>query len=391
MVGCTREPARKGIDSAEAEYIRAEVEYFRTALSGKYSQNDITIHYKGLRISDYLDYYLESMLLYAEPINIRKPSGSDQIKNNTKTIYVDPDSLLFLIDALNDNQASNENHTSNGKHAFKGNNGNSFCYRLIELRNVMLSEDDQTPPEKLIELVTNRSVKVTDNVYKNKNAPLVAKYMYAIRYAIEWEYNERKLPIPGFVTKPEKDAWELLTDNKEERVRLWVARQEFAPPQLLSKLSNDSSDEILTWVFLNNNSSQNVKMKIAEHFSSNIGGLIEKYSTYGNNYIKRAVAKSNDASINILNKLSKDEGFEVRSAVASNPNTTAELLEVISRDKTFSVSLAVANNPKTPLSVLNGFIVHDSPAEIRKAAEVNLGKLSNTPNKADTPALKPGR
>lgn len=389
MVGCTREPARKGIDSAEAKYIMAEIEYFKAALSGKYSQNDITIHYKGLRISDYLDYYLESMLLNAKPINIRKLSGSDQIKNNTNTIYVDPDSLLFLIDALNDNQASNENHTSDGKHAFRGNNGNSFCNRLIELRSVMLSEDDQTSPEKLIELVTNRSVRVTDNVYKNKNAPLSAKYMYAIRYSIECENEEKKLPIPGFKTKPEKHAWKLLTDSKEERVRLWVARQEFAPSQMLSELSNDSSNKVLTWVFLNNNTPQNVKLMIANHFSLSIAGLIEKCSEYVDNDVRRAVAKSNDASIDLLNKLSTDRDVMVRSAVASNPNIPIDLIQMFSKVNEPSVNLGVVKNPNTPLFFLESYTTHSNNAELRKAAKerINARKMK-LPNKTAAAGLR---
>lgn len=338
-VGCTSYPERRGIDSAEAEYIRAEVEYFRSALTGKYSQSDITNHYKDLRITDYLDYYFESMVLVGEPINIRNTSIDDKKIKNKKVYYVDPDSLSFIIKTLNETAILNS--TSKKKVA---SNRLRFCNNLIKLNDKLLSEDEQTTSDKFIELVTSRDINIADNVYINKKSPLVAKYMYEIRYAVDWKYNRRKLPTPGFASQPEKEAWKLLTDNSDERVRLWVAKHQFAPPSLLSKLSNDSSKEVLLWVLLNNNTPQNSKLKIAEKFSTTIDGILESYSGGYDVDLNEAIAKSNDASNYVLRKLSKHFNSYVQIAVASNPNTTTELLEIMSNNNDIRVRDAAKAN-----------------------------------------------
>lgn len=335
IIGCTREPARKGVSSAEAEYIRTEVEYFKTALRGKYSQKDITIHYKLLRVSDYLDYYFESMLRYAEPFNINKSSDSDKTKNNTTLIPIDPDSLSSIIDALKENQASNEGYTSNVKPAFKGNNVNQLYYRLVDLRNVMLSEDDQTHPEKLMELVTTGSERVAASVYKNKNAPQVARYIYTIRTTFETDNPDKNAVIPGFKLKYEKKAWKQLSNDKHEEVRMWVAKHKLTPKQVVSNLASDSSEQI-----------------------------------------RRTVAQRFDLSTEILSKLSQDKDDTVRIAVAMNPNTPSEILDRLSLDNNESIKVAVAMNRNTPVTVLKSRLLSSNVASISKAAEENLQKRS---------------
>jgi len=282
---------------------------------GTYSSNEINRHYKGRKISDWLDYLLDGELLYVEPINIKKTASYVQ-NNNNKTIKVNPDSLSVVIDALN---------------------GNRISYKLVELQNILLAKDDETSADDLLELITNNSVTVASYANKNKNTPQVARYIYAIRTTFESDSPDKIAAIPGFRSDYEKKAWELLSNDKREEVRIWVAKHRLTPSQIVSNLANDPSKRI--------------RMTVAQRF---------------------------DLSNQILSNLSYDKDNSVRIAVAMNPYATSEILDRLSLDNNESTKFAVATNSNTPVTVLKSRLLSSKISSISKAAEENL--LKRSPN-----------
>jgi len=218
-----------------------------------------------------------------------------------------------------------------------------------------LASNIKTPPEILLKLATHHSTEIARTVNYNKSAPQTARYIYSIRatFSEDWRHHDEGKNPPGFDSTEEKGVWKSLASDRREYVRTWVARSKATPSQILSELKNDKNEEILKWVFLNNNSNMAVKNVAAQHLSSNAKQLITKLSSSEDREIREAVAHSNDTSIDILKKLCTDREENVRKAVAENSHVTSELLAILGNDSSHSVLAVVAKHPKTPTEVLN--------------------------------------
>jgi hypothetical protein len=78
------------------------------------------------------------------------------------------------------------------------------------------------------------------SVCKNQNAPRKVKQVCAIRF-----YPEQDDFSDLFESKAEEIAlWQFLVKNSREDIRLSVAKHPKAPPNILSKLADDTSKKV---------------------------------------------------------------------------------------------------------------------------------------------------
>jgi len=109
-----------------------------------------------------------------------------------------------------------------------------------------MAENTHTPPPVLLKLASYDQKEemvgyvIGLSVCKNKNAPRKAKQICAIRY-----YPERDGFSNLFESKTEEIAlWQFLAKDSRENIRLSVAKHPKAPPNILSKLADDTSKKV---------------------------------------------------------------------------------------------------------------------------------------------------
>ena len=117
-----------------------------------------------------------------------------------------------------------------------------------------------------------------------------------------------------------------------------------------------STDEKLK--LLKNNASPEILKKLSEDEDANV---------------RETVAMNPKTPVDILRKLALDEDDDVRWGAIQNSNMTAEALKKLSEDEDADVRETVAENPKTPVDILRKLAL-DEDKHVSKAAEKQLRK-----------------
>jgi hypothetical protein len=145
------------------------------------------------------------------------------------------------------------------------------------------------------------------------------------------------------------DAWIAVATDKDDRVRLYVARSEHTPPDILSTLAWDESLDV------RKNLVRNIHVP---------ADVIERLSKDSSRDVRAIVAVLRSTSSAALASLASDVDFYIRSAVALNPATSRDTLVMLSNDRVFGVRMNVATNTWTPEEVL-AKLAHDPIQGVR--------------------------
>lgn len=303
-----------------------EFNYFMEVVGGKYTNDEIYEHYKlnkpdcnrmskvllalNTEINPYYNYNKTSLM-----DNLRADTVETLIAANSENSY-----LIKYLAVLP--QVS---------HATKKRIAESDSPIAVDY----LSINPKTPPDILMILATHPSTDIAWGVYNNKSAPVKARYIYAIRspFPEDGRFLVGRDKPPGYLTEDEKSLWESLSVDNRDYVRTWVARSTAAPPQVLTKMRDDKSNNILMWIFLNTNTPFPTKKYIANKKSISPEKLLQDLAGHENAYVRRDVAKSELATPDLLAKMIHDKSDIVLQAIANNPQVTSGLLQMMSPRK----------------------------------------------------------
>lgn len=146
-----------------------------------------------------------------------------------------------------------------------------------------------------------------------------------------------------------------LRDGKSEsNIRRRVAENPSTPPVTLNALSTDKDFQVLWGVALNPSSSHSVLEKLAQE---------------EDHYVREYVAKNPKLNQSISEKLSRDPEEGVRISVAGNPSTSQATLRTLLKDEE-EVREAVAENPNASISILD-LLSKDESARVRRNVALN--------------------
>lgn len=93
-----------------------------------------------------------------------------------------------------------------------------------------------------------------------------------------------------------------------------------------------------------------------------LDALYDRFGVRYDRSVLVAIAKKRSSSMELLEKLSTNNRWQVRTVVARNPNTQPEVLRLMYEDHSARTSLAA--NPSTPVDVLER-LLHDSNPMVR--------------------------
>jgi hypothetical protein len=94
-----------------------------------------------------------------------------------------------------------------------------------------------------------------------------------------------------------------------------------------------------------------------------LDALYDRFGVRYDRAVLLAIAKNRSSSMELLEKLSTNNHWQVRTVVARNPNTEPEVLRLMYEDHSARTSLAA--NPSTPVDVLER-LLHDSDRMVRR-------------------------
>lgn len=138
---------------------------------------------------------------------------------------------------------------------------------------------------------------------------------------------------------------EKLSKDVNEDIRKKVSRNTSTPTEALTKISNDSSNNVVQGVGENPSTASNVlkemwaknqKWSLPSWAAKNPSLPLETIKLLSQNDdsgTKGGIAENLHTPVDILVRLSYDLNATVRKSVASNPNTPANTLEILSIDK----------------------------------------------------------
>lgn len=173
--------------------------------------------------------------------------------------------------------------------------------------------------------------------------------------------------------------------DKSVNVRITVARSKYTRAETLEMMSRDDNKDVRFAVATNRNTPENILVEMAEDpenapiayaflYNENSPDKVIRIladSPYAN--VRLWVARSERATLEILDELSGDYEEAVRIAVATNKNTPPELLDQMVKD-TENVQYAVVQNPNTAVKTLERFKGNKD-----RDLQVGLAKNENTP------------
>jgi hypothetical protein len=254
---------RSAYERSKNEHLALEeATYFKDALSGRYSDKDITLHYKRSQLSWLGERKIGQELYYA--------TQSSHIGERPRLQFItkiEPKSLPALIRSF-------ENKPEIvGLLVALPDTPVELKYEIAESKYPAavkyLASSKSTPSDILLKLATHPSTDIARTVYHNKNAPSVARTIYLIRapFSEDWRHHDEVRYPRGFDFDEGKKVWTMLCIDRRDYVRTWVARSQGAPPKLLAVLADDPNKDILRWVALNKNSTPSTKNKAAHNLS----------------------------------------------------------------------------------------------------------------------------
>jgi|GEM_PF-3392257 len=215
-----------------------------------------------------------------------------------------------------------------------------------------LAKNLETPEEILIKIAVRARPEYLDDVYENKSAPEVVKYIRMIRrYAWMEEKQRQKYPLPPYGNQNHSyvSAWIALATDNQEKVRISVANHPATPAEVLDLLANDTSGDVLCWVLLNKNTTKETKIRIASFTGiSNDDYLYKQASNYNwdNDYRKRmAIARYPEINKSILEVSANDTVEDVRYVVAKRRDLSESLCIMLKNDRDSLVRKEIADNP----------------------------------------------
>lgn len=153
----------------------------------------------------------------------------------------------------------------------------------------------------------------------------------------------------------------------DPELRALVAARPDLPEALLEVLGFDQDESVLSVLRANHalpafvQQAENLALERAKDLARLARGDVRA---------KVLAARHGSISQNLLEKLARDEAWEVRQAVAANPKTSPSVLGKLATDLDRDVREAAAKNPNTPPQHLQNLLA-DSHTEVATAARSN--------------------
>lgn len=128
------------------------------------------------------------------------------------------------------------------------------------------------------------------------------------------------------------------------------------------------------------------KQRLASHPEAS-PQVLDKLSDKGSIDVVKRVAENNQAAPETLEKLAAHDEAEVRAAVTENANTPAELLSALSQDENPDVRFELAANANTPVPILESLKQDENPYVVDRA-EKTLNSVRSVLETADDFLMK---
>ena len=207
--------------------------------------------------------------------------------------------------------------------------------------------DSSNKPHVTIELYNDN----INQIQGKQNEPPIKKYHPYI-----WEWAEKRDLINEYTLEfAPADVLVRMSEDSDEYVRQNVADNPNTPASVLVRMSEDPDEGVRWGVARNPNTPISVLVRMSED---------------SNKWVREGVALNRSTPASVLVRLAEDSNDLVRQIVAQNPNTPADVLVRMSEDSDKYVRHGVALNPNTPASVL-ARMSEDSDEEIRRSVAKN--------------------
>lgn len=165
---------------------------------------------------------------------------------------------------------------------------------------------------------------------------------------------------------------DMLLRDREEEVRLWLARNRSLEPSYLKFLAEDDSQAVRQAVSENPNSkvtTLKLLFKDPTVFVRQVALIIEPleqsvltaFASSSSTFVRKFAACCVNAPPNILHLLSHDPNPEVRVRTGYNPSSPSSVLERLSLDNDYHVRVSVALNPNASMHILTGLVEDAHP------------------------------
>ena len=173
---------------------------------------------------------------------------------------------------------------------------------------------------------------------------------------------------------------EILSNDKEEDVVIYLAGSRVLPPELALRLSKHDSEVIRSSIACNEKISVDILNSLSDDKSNDVLGelsrnintplnILLKLSKLSNRRILEGICRNPNSNSAILEMLSESEYESVREAVAENISTSPSILTRLAQEQG-DVKFRVACNTSTPVSVLQ-LLSTDKDKHIREAVKSN--------------------
>lgn len=155
--------------------------------------------------------------------------------------------------------------------------------------------------------------------------------------------------------------FERLAKSPDEHVRMSVAKNPLAPPNVLRLLAEEQGGHRQVVWYVGANPSTPVD-------------VLETLTNDTSSYIRQHVAQNSSLPTYLIEKLADDPEVMVRAYVATNPSTPAligdALLRNLATDSWWAARKTIAIYPRTPTNILNK-LAHDAEYSVRQAVAEN--------------------
>ncbi len=215
-----------------------------------------------------------------------------------------------------------------------------------------VARNRNTPPELLKELASDDRAEVRFPVATRPSAPLDSISRMNLLKSSAAEGDEFGYGRASLAKNPDTpvEILELLSKDKNYRVRCGVAENPSTPIEILKELANEktmSEDDLYSQLVLDG---------VAKNPSIPTALRAEIINVLLNDdlspWIRSHVAGNELAPADVLRSLAMDKLAMVRRAVGRNPITPIDVLTSLSEDEHCWVRATVAENPKTPEDIL---------------------------------------
>jgi hypothetical protein len=158
-------------------------------------------------------------------------------------------------------------------------------------------------------------------------------------------------------------AFDVLSKDVNTGIRVFVAGNENAPPEILGRLASDISTDVRARVAENSSLPAESLVSLATDKDEHVRGQVALNASIppgvlaemGNDHsaiVRRAVAANKSTPPGILAMLATDADVYVKSSIASNPDAPGEALATLANDERQHIRSKVAANKSTPPEIL---------------------------------------